>query len=402
VAERLIVHVDMDAFYASVEVRDNPEYQGLPIIVGGAPGGRGVVAAASYEARRYGIRSAMPAREAFARCPQAIFLPVDMPKYRAVSAELFELLETFTPRIEPLSIDEAFLDLTGCPPPPPPDGTLREGGASPLEIARAIKTRIAQALRLPVTVGAAPNKFLAKLASELGKPDGLREIRAEEAKEVLAPLPVTVLWGVGAQTHQRLRALGIATVGDLERTPPSVLRASLGFAAEHLAQLSRGIDARPIEVSRETKSIGRETTFDQDTADRDVLIRTLGMLAEDVAHSLRAEGLRGKTVTLKLRYSNFHTLTRNLTLPASTNSGAAVLRAASGLLDRLGTLPRPVRLIGVSVSGLGRADLAQVPLFGDEEAQVRVDQVKDAINERFGEGTVRRAREVGPADPDGS
>jgi DNA polymerase-4 len=209
---------------------------------------------------------------------------------------------------------------------------------------------------------------------------------------------VTVLWGVGAQTHQRLRGLGIDTVGDLQRTPTSVLRAALGFAAEHLAQLSRGTDGRPVDVTRETKSVGRETTFDQDTADRDFLVRTLGALAEDVARSLRAEGVRGKTVTLKLRYSTFQTLTRALTLPAPTSSGGAVLRAAAGLLDRLGPLPRPVRLIGISVSGLGRADLTQVSLFDDEDARA-VDEVKDAINERFGEGTVRQAREVDPDDP---
>lgn len=391
--ERLIVHVDMDAFYASIEVRDNAQYRDLPIVVGGAPGGRGVVAAASYEARRYGIRSAMPASEAFARCPQAIFLPVDMAKYRAVSAQLFELLNTFTPQVEPVSIDEAFLDLTGCAPP-------REGDGSPLETGRAIKSRISDRLRLPVSVGVAPNKFLAKLASELAKPDGLREIRGADAVAVLAPLPVTVLWGVGAKTQHRLRSLGIGTVGDLQHTPASVLRASLGFAAEHLAQLSRGIDDRPVEISRETKSIGRETTFEQDTVDREVLIRTLGALAEDVAHSLRAEGLCGKTVTLKLRYANFQTLTRNLTLPAATNSGAAVLRAGMGLLDRLGTLPRAVRLIGVSVSGLGRADLAQVSLFEAADPQVRVDRVKDAINERFGEGTLRQARDLEVDDPE--
>ena len=398
--ERLIVHVDMDAFYASIEVRDNAHYRDLPIVVGGAPGGRGVVAAASYEARRYGIRSAMPVGEAVARCPQAIFLPVDMAKYRAVSAQLFELLNTFTPQVEPVSIDEAFLDLTGCPMPAPSDRSPREARDPPLDLARTIKSRIGEALRLPVSVGVAPNKFLAKLASELAKPDGLRGIRTEEAMEVLAPLPVTVLWGVGVQTRQRLQSLGITTVAELQRTPTSVLRASLGFAAEHLAQLSRGIDDRPVDVARETKSIGRETTFDEDTADREALLRTLGGLAEDVARSLRAEGLLGKTVTLKLRYSNFHTLTRNLTLPASTNSGAAVLRAAAGLLDRIGALPRPVRLIGVSVSGLGHAGLAQVSLFGDEDAHVRVDQVKDAINERFGEGTVRQARDLEPEDPD--
>jgi len=398
-AKRLIIHVDMDAFYAAIEVRDNPQYRGLPVVVGGAPGGRGVVAAASYEARRHGIRSAMPVGEAFDRCPHAVFLPVDMSRYKAVSAQLFELLDTYTPQVEPVSIDEAFLDLSGCPTPPTLGGDPDEAGESPLGIARAIKVRIGETLRLPASVGVAPNKFLAKLASELAKPDGLREICGEDAVEVLAPLPVTVLWGVGAQTHQRLRGLGIRTVGDLQRTPTSVLRAVLGFAAEHLAQLSRGVDDRPVEVSRETKSVGRETTFDQDTGDREVLVRTLGALAEDVAHTLRAEGLRGKTVTLKLRYSNFHTLTRNLTLPGPTNSGSVVFRAAVGLLDRLGRLARPVRLIGVSISGLGRAGLAQVPLFDDDDAQVKVDQVMDAINERFGEGTVRPARGVDPDDP---
>jgi DNA polymerase-4 len=216
---------------------------------------------------------------------------------------------------------------------------------------------------------------------------------------VLAPLPVTVLWGVGAITRERLGSLGIHTVGDLQRTPTSVLRASLGFAAEHLAQLSRGVDDRPVIVSRETKSVGRESTFDQDTTDRGVLDRTLGALVEDVARALRAEGLRGRTVTLKLRYSNFHTVTRNLTFPTPTNSGGDVFRAAMGLLDRLGRLPQPVRLVGVSVSGLAPADLVQVSLFGEEELHARVDQVVDAINERFGEGTVRQAREGDPADP---
>lgn len=411
--ERLIVHVDMDAFYASIEVRDNAQHQGLPVVVGAAPDRRGVVAACSYEARRYGIRSAMSSREAFERCPHAVFLPVDMAKYRAVSAQLFELLHTVTPQIEPVSIDEAFLDLTGCPPlalqqrsprpepaaqtsvdgPPPASGT-RQGHGSPLGVARAIKTRIGETLRLPVSVGVAPNKFLAKLASELAKPDGLREIRAEDAVTVLSPLPATVLWGVGAQTRQRLVGLGVRTVGDLQGTPVSVLRAALGFAAEHLAQLCRGLDDRPVEVGRETKSIGRETTFDQDIADRAALVRTLGALAEDVARSLRAERLRGSTVTLKLRYGNFQTLTRALTLPAATNSGGAVLRAAVRLLDRLDPLSGPVRLIGISVSGLGRADMTQVSLFEAEDASARVDQLMDAINERFGEGTLRQAREV--------
>jgi DNA polymerase IV len=394
---RLILHVDMDAFYASIEVRDNPEYRGKPVIVGAPPDRRGVVAACSYEARRYGIRSAMPSREAFARCPEAVFLPVDMRRYREVSGQLFQLLDTFTPRVEPVSIDEAFLDLTGCP---PPAGTrvAADGTATPLDVAGMVKARIGETLRLPVSVGVAPNKFLAKLASELAKPDGLREIRAEAAIEVLAPLPVTALWGVGGQTRDRLRSLGIQTVGDLQRTPASMLRAALGFVAEHLAQLSRGLDDRPVEVERETKSIGRETTFDQDTADEQVLARTLGVLAEDVARALRAEGLHGKTVTLKLRYSNFHTLTRAVTLPTPTDSGADVLRAAARLFGRLGALPRPVRLIGVSISALGRADVKQGALFGDNDTGARVNEVMDAINERFGAGTVRPARDVDPPE----
>ena len=391
--DRTIAHVDMDAFYASIEVRDNPALCGQPVIVGAAPDRRGVVAACSYEARRYGVRSAMPSREAFARCPQAVFLPVNMRRYQDVSRELFRLLDTLTPRVEHVSIDEAFLDLTGCPTPP---GTMlsADGTAAAVEVGRAIKTRIGEALRLPVSVGIAPNKFLAKLASELAKPDGLREIRAEEAVDVLAPLPVTALWGVGAQTRQRLAGLGIRTVGDLQRAQASVLRAALGFAAEYLVELSRGQDDRAVEIDRETKSIGRETTFDQDTGDREVLLRTLSVLAEDVARTLRAEAVRGKTVTLKLRYSNFQTLTRALTLPASTDAGADVLRTAVRLLDRLGVLPRAVRLIGVSVSGLERADVKQGALFADDDTGARVNQVMDEINERFGEGTLRPARDV--------
>jgi len=399
-SERLIVHVDMDAFYASIEMRDNPQYRGLPVVVGASPGSRGVIAAASYEARRYGIRSAMPVGEALARCPQALFLAVDMAKYRAVSSQLFEILETFTPQVEPISIDEAFLDLTGCP--APADAEPRAGPESlPHAVGRVIKARIREILKLPVSVGVAPNKFLAKLASELAKPDGLRHIEAGEAEGVLAALPLTVLWGVGAHTQQRLQALGIRTVGDLQRTPASLLRASLGFAAESLTRLSRGLDDRPVHTSRQTKSIGRETTFEQDTADREFLARTIGVLAEDVARTLRAEGLAGRTVTLKVRYANFHTLTRNLTLPAPTNAGAVLYRAAARLLERVGVPVPAVRLVGVSISGLSTARLAQVPLFAPDDPNALIDEVVDAINERFGDRTIRPARDLDPDDPAG-
>ncbi len=399
---RIIAHVDMDAFYAAVEVRDNPQYRGLPVVVGACPGGRGVVAAASYEARRYGIRSAMPSREAWARCPHAMFLSPDMEKYRVVSEQLFDLLETFTPQIEPVSIDEAFLDLTGCPVPRGVPGGGREdsGGDDPgLAVAHAIKARIKEVLGLPVSLGVAPNKFLAKLATELAKPDGLRCITPEEVQEVLDPLPVTMLWGVGEETCQRLASLRIQTVGALRRTPTSVLRASLGFAAEHLARLSRGLDDRLVEVAGDAKSVGRETTFEQDTSNREVLARVLAALAEDVARRLRADGLVGQTVTLKVRFENFRTVTRSSTLPAPTDTGADLLSTALRMWARLEPLPQPVRLLGVSISRLGRSRARQLDLFGGEDRHGRVERLVDAINARYGEGTVRRAR---PVPPDGS
>ncbi len=388
---RIVAHVDMDAFYASIEMRDNPQYRGLPVVVGAPPHARGVVAAASYEARRYGIRSAMPSREAYARCPHAVFLSPDMETYRVVSEQLFELLEAFTPQIEPVSIDEAFLDLAGCP---VPRGTARGAGVDSgddpgLMIARAIKARIGEVLRLPVSLGVAPNKFLAKLASELAKPDGLRRIRPGEAEGVLDPLPVTALWGVGEETRQLLARLEIATVGALRRTPTSVLRASLGFAAEHLARLSRGIDDRPVAPPGDAKSIGREVTFDEDTADHEVVARTLAALAEDVARRLRADGLLGQTVTLKVRYGDFRTVTRSTTLAAPTDTGAALDQAAGQLWARLAARPQPVRLLGVSVSRLGRS--AQLDLFSDDR-EGRVNRLVDAINSRFGDGTMRPAR----------
>ena len=414
---RVIAHVDMDAFYAAIEQRDNPQYRGLPVVVGAAPGGRGVVAAASYEARRFGIRSAMPSGEAAARCPQAIFIPGDMEKYRAVSRQLFELLDTFTPQVEPISIDEAFLDLTGCPLPQKltsspisneVDTAGREGSAVPtgtaeqgrgafdtgLILAREIRARIRDTLHLPASLGVAPNKFLAKVASELAKPDGFRCISAEEIEAVLNPLPVSMLWGVGEETGHRLSVQGIRTVGDLRRAPTSLLRASLGFAAEHLAQLSRGIDDRPVEPSGLAKSVGRETTFEEDTSDRETLMRVLLGLAEDVARRLRADGLTGQTVTLKVRYEDFTTITRSGTLVAPVDAGADIMRAIVRLWDRIEPLPRPVRLVGVSVSRVRRPGSVQLDLFREENREGRVDRVVDAINVRFGEGTVRQARLV--------
>jgi DNA polymerase-4 len=441
VVERLIAHVDMDAFFAAVEVRDHPEYRGRPVVVGAGPHARGVVAAASYEARRYGIHSAMPSRRAFALCPGAVFLPPDMARYRAESERVFDLLETFTPQIEPVSVDEAFLDLTGCPVPAGHASSSAEPG---LAFGQAIQRRIRARLGLPASVGVAPNKFLAKVASELAKPDGVRRIMPDAVQSVLDPLPVEALWGVGPETRARLQARRIATVGALRRTPVSALRAILGFPAERLVALSRGKDDRPVDPGGEAKSIGREVTFDHDTRDRDLLARTLRAACEDVAHRLRADGVAGRVVTLKVRFEPFETRTRRLTLPAATDHGGRLARAVTDLWRRFEpelpsldasareqqpaipagrqgsrTGSRRVRLVGVTVSGLERPTGAQIGLFGGagppraagvgEPASTSwspaagppvlhspVDRVVDAINERFGEGTVAPARVLEP------
>jgi DNA polymerase IV len=410
-AARLIAHVDMDAFFAAVEVRDHPEYRGRPVVVGAGPHARGVVAAASYEARRFGVHSAMPSRRAFALCPSAVFLPPDMARYRAESDRLFELLETFTPRVEPISVDEAFLDLTGCPIPghgavAPPEAVWASGPnteAAGMLFGHAIQRRIHEQLELPASVGVAPNKFLAKLASELAKPDGLRHITRDSVQTVLDPLPVQALWGVGAEGRARLEAAGIATVGALRRMSPSSLRAVLGFAAERLLALSGGEDDRPVEPAGEPKSIGRETTFDRDTRDGRLLARTLRTLCEDVARRLRADGFAGRIVTLKIRWEPFDTVTRRTTLALATDHGGRIAGAASKLWDRLAAAEpiRRVRLIGISVSGLERPAAAQLALYGDRRPDTpvpplpdgalrfrSVDRIVDAINERFGSGTV--------------
>ena len=411
-SERIIAHVDMDAFFAAIEVRDHPEYRGLPVVVGAGPRARGVIAAASYEARRYGIHSAMPSRRAFALCPGAVFLPPDMDRYHAESARLLELLETFTPQIEPVSVDEAFLDLTGCP--PPAGAPASAGGAVEPGVAfgHGIQQRIHERLRLPASVGVAPNKFLAKVASELAKPDGVRRITADGVRAALDPLPVEALWGVGSESAARLRAAGITTVGALRRMPVSTLRAILGFAAERLAALSRGEDDRPVDPGGAAKSIGREVTFDRDTRDSDLLARTLRMACEDVARRLRADGFAGRIVTLKVRFAPVETLTRRATLPAATDHGGRIAQAVTGLWRRLEAQqgpPRPVRLVGVTASGLERPLAAQVGLFGGsgaatapasgaaEPARHRaIDRVVDTINERFGSGTVMPARVLEP------
>ncbi len=364
----------MDAFYASIEQRDRPDLRGRAIIVGADPKGRGVVAAASYEARRFGVHSAMPISRAARLCPEAAFLPVDMDKYARVSGEIMAILSEYSPLLEPISVDEAFLDVTG---------TERLLGP-PLDVARAIKARLRQDVGLTASAGVAPNKFLAKLASDLGKPDGLVEVKRGEEAAFLRDLPIERLWGVGRVTARALRVMGIETIGQLARIPPTVLVKRLGKWGALLSELAQGRDDRPVEPFAPPKSMGAEETFARDTRDAEGLRRTLLAQAERVARELRTEGYTGRTVTLKLRFADFHTLTRSLTGEATQDS-LEIFRRAFGLLERV-PLGQPVRLIGLSVSGLGRGGPAQLSLFsGASSRRERVARAADRLARRFGD-----------------
>ncbi|MGH7267554.1 MAG: DNA polymerase IV [Candidatus Rokuibacteriota bacterium] len=383
---RAILHVDMDAFYASVEERDRSELSGLPIVVGADPRGRGVVAAASYAARRYGIHSAMPIGKAYRLCPHAIFLPVDMPKYARVSAEIMRVLGEFTPLVEPLSLDEAFLDVTAS----------RELFGSPLAIARQIKGCIRARVGLTASAGVAPNKFLAKIASDLRKPDGLVEVGPGEERAFLGDLPISRLWGVGPAAEAVLASLGVRTIGQLARMSRPVLVSRLGAAGVHLLALAHGRDDRPVVPWEQPKSVGAEETFDRDTDDLGRLRATLLAQADRVGAELRGLGLRGRTVTLKVRFADFRTLTRRDTALAPTADGAEIFRRAWAALSRV-ERPQAIRLIGLAVSGLGRdAEPRQLALFGGADRAEGVARVADELKARFGPAAVRRASLLGP------
>jgi DNA polymerase IV len=383
-AIRTVLHVDMDAFYASVEQRDRPELRGRPVVVGALPGGRGVVSAASYEARRFGIHSAMPISRAYRLCRDAVYLPVDMDKYAAVSRQIMALLAEWTPLLEPVSIDEAFLDVTAS-------RALR--GDGPV-IAREIKARIRGEVALTASVGVAPNKFLAKVASDLEKPDGLVVVEAGREAAFLAPLPVSRLWGVGRVTATELEALGIQTIGQLARLSPSALEARFGSHGPSLAELARGRDDRPVEPFAAPKSMGAEETFGVDHLDVERLRVTLRGQAERVARELRAEGYAGRVVTLKIRFADFSTYTRAHT-GEPTQDGLRIYQEACALLDRV-RLSQPVRLIGISVAGLGAAGQGQLALFGpDATRQERLGRALDRLTARFGGDAVQPASLLG-------
>jgi len=382
-----IIHVDMDAFFAAVEQRDHPRTRGRPVIVGADPKGgrgRGVVAACSYEARVFGVHSAMPIGRAYRLCPRAVFLPVRMERYQEVSERLFAIFARYTDLVEPLSIDEAFLDVTG---------STRLFGAAEV-IARRIKADIRAEEGLVASVGVAGNKFVAKVASDLGKPDGFVVVPPAQEKAFLAPLPVSRLWGVGTKTERLLRSLGLITIGALAAWPEAALAARFGEAGRHLWELANGIDDRPVTPEEAAKSIGAETTFAEDSADPRLLRTTLLALAERVGRRLRREGVRGGTVTLKVRFEPFETHTRARTLAIPTALADEIFPVARELLAAARLPGRRIRLLGIAVSRLVRAEAAgrQLPLFGAGAARrERVAAVMDAVAERFGEAALTRA-----------
>ncbi|MDP8969829.1 MAG: DNA polymerase IV, partial [Actinomycetota bacterium] len=363
-----ILHVDMDAFYASVEARRDPSLAGRPLLVGGA-GGRGVVASASYEARAFGVRSAMPMARALRLCPGAVVVSPDFAAYQQVSAQLREILLSVTPLVEPLALDEAFLDV---------GGSVRLFGP-PERVGVLLRRRIRDELGLSASVGVAQNKFLAKLCSGKAKPDGLLHLRAEEASGFLAPLSVGDLWGVGAQTAARLERLGVRTVTDVTVTPEATLARIVGPAvAAQLRRLARGEDARPVVVHQPAKGMSAEETFDRDVDDPRVLRVELLRLAEKVARRMRRGHLSGRTVTLKLRYANFTTVTRSRTLPVATDQATGLHREAVALLDALRLERVRVRLVGLGVTNLAAADASrQLRLLGGDDRWGRLERAAD-------------------------
>ena len=377
---RAIIHLDMDAFYAAVEVLDAPELQGKPVIVGGSRE-RGVVSSASYEARRFGIHSAQPIATAVRLCPQGIFLPVRMWRYQEVSQQIFEIFRLFSPLVEPLSLDEAFLDVTG---------STRLFG-TPEEIARKIKEQVVEETELTVSAGVAPSKFVAKIASDLQKPDGLTIVPEGNVEEFLEPLPIEKMWGVGKATRKILAHLGVRTIGDLGGLSSKLLVRKLGKQGLHLYLLAKGVDEREVEPEREVKSIGHEDTYPIDISDLGEARKQLLSLATRVAKRLRGYGLAGKTVTLKVKYYDFVQVTRSITFAEPTDDNRKIFHTCCDLLNKTEVGRRPVRLFGISLSQLSDSDeTKQLALFAEEEPDKRrrLNKALDTISEKFGDKAI--------------
>jgi DNA polymerase-4 len=388
-----ILHVDMDAFYALVELRSRPELQGMPVIVGGGGGGRGVVLSATYEARAMGVHSAMPMSRARRLAPDAVIIPPDHRAYAEVSRGVMSLFHSITPLVEPLSLDEAFLDIAGA---------LRRLG-SPTAIGELIRSRVFDEQRITCSVGVASTKFVAKLASTRSKPDGILVVPAEQVIEFLHPLPVGALWGVGEKTAVQLDRLGLRTVGDIASTPLSTLQRALGQATgRHLHELSWGRDARRVSPGEPEKSIGAEETFDDDIDDAEAIHAHLLKLADQVGARLRSTAQVGRTVQLKVRFADFTTITRSKTMSGPIDVTQDLYDTARALFDALGLQRARIRLVGIRVEGLQAAEGAarQLTLGAPEQGRREAEIAVDAIRARFGSQSVRPARlvELPPGD----
>ncbi|HBH55748.1 MAG TPA: DNA polymerase IV [Kocuria sp.] len=385
-----ILHVDMDMFYVGVELLDAPQHRGRPVIVSGS-GPRSVVLSASYEARRFGVHSAMPVSQARARCPSAVLLEPHREAYAHYSRIVMDIFRSVTDRVEQLSVDEAFVDVSGA---------IRRCGP-PVEIARGLRRTIQQRTGLTASVGVAENKTVAKIASAHCKPDGLLVVAPEHTRAFLARLPVDRLWGVGRRTSETLRAAGLATVGDIAGTPLPRLHALVGVASgSHLQQLALGHDPRPVTPTREEKSLGAERTFQTDLSETAELKRVLLGLCYDTAARLRRHGLRAGRVGLKLRYADFTTISRSRTLGHPVTSAHDLYTEAAGLLDALGRRPQAVRLVGIRAEKLVGADHAlQLSLDGRDAEWGAAEEAMDRVHHRFGPGTVRPAKLVDPTVP---
>lgn len=395
-----IIHLDLDAFFASVEQRDNPAYRGKPLIVGGISSGkgnsnRGVVCAASYEARKYGVHAGMPIWEARQKCPQGIFIPSQMNKYSEASKKFFQICSTYTPLIEPLSIDELFLDVSGC------ESLF---GSSEI-IGRKIKKRVHQELGIKVSVGIAENKFLAKIATNLGKPDGFYIIPSKDIQKILYPLPVSSLWGIGKKTEELLKKSGIYLVEQLARMPDSILENLLGKNGKKMKLLAQGIDESPVTPPSKAKSIGKETTFSTNITEKVVLVKELLKISQMVGYTARKKGYKGRTITLKIRFHNFITLNKSMTLENSTNIDDLIFKTVVRLLDKINIKKGGVRLLGIKLSNLTSGnERKQLKFLRDEEDKKddkleQLTQSLDKIREKFGTKSVTRASLLSKGDP---
>lgn len=383
--ERFIVHADMDAFFAAIEQRDNPRFRNKPVIVGADPKkgkGRGVVSTCSYEARKFGIHSAMPISTAYKKCPGAIFLRVNGEKYSRVSHQIYNILYDFTPDIEPISIDEAFMDITGS----------YHLFGTPQKTCLSIKSRIKKETNLTASIGLAPTKMVAKIASDLRKPDGFVEVTKEKLLDFLWPLDISKLWGLGKKSEMVLRDMGINTIGDIARKDIRELEDIFGKTGAHFWNLANGIDERGVETETEAKSIGNETTFSKDTLDTAKIEGALMSLCERVSKRLREDDFKGRTITLKIRLTGFKTYTRAVSIAGSTNFADVLYKEVKNLYNKFDRKGKKVRLVGVKVSNLSPLDF-QDSLFEERTDKKREDihQAVERIKERFGDASIHRA-----------